>query len=175
MKSYGYCTLCGFHPSALWFLPWFWAKCQSFNMCKDPCVYSYLYSDISECTRCSLECKCIWKEVWKCRATVWGQGLNWWLRTWRRGVAGLGSAGTLFDKKGWTQGGAMLGSYKGQPLKGDCLLGLGCFLGRSAALLESPFTSCVGCVLLSGYNYWPTCEYLTWYCQEPVRSNFASS
>ena len=40
-----------------------------------------------------------------------------------RGVAGLGSTGKVFapvlpsDQKGWTQGGANLGSYKSQPLR----------------------------------------------------------
>jgi len=40
------------------------------------------------------------------------------------------------DQKGWTQGGATLGSYKGQPLEGGDLLDLDCFLRRSTAVRE---------------------------------------
>ncbi|XP_040523038.1 ADP-ribose glycohydrolase MACROD2 isoform X5 [Gallus gallus] len=42
------------------------------------------------------------------------------------------------DQEGWTQSGGPLGSYKSQPLKGEELLDLGCFLRRSAAQLREP-------------------------------------
>ena len=107
-----------------------------------------------------------------------GQGLNWWLHTWWRAVAAQGAQTNCLhlcspgDQEGWTQSGGPLGSYKSQPLKGEELLDLGCFLRRSAAQLREPlhlqgeFHSF--CVWLY------TCGYFACYCQEPVRSSFAS-
>ena len=54
--------------------------------------------------------------------------------------------------------GATLGSYKGQPQKGEQLLDLGCFLRRGIAQPESPFISQVSSAVLSVYDYWPTSE-----------------
>ena len=68
------------------------------------------------------------------------------------------------DQKVWTQIGATLGSYKGQPLEGEYLWDLCCFLRSRVSLTP-----------LSVYDYWPVYEYFSWYCQECVRSNFASS
>jgi len=39
---------------------------------------------------------------------------------------------------------------------------------------DIPFTGWVSSTLLPLFDHWPTCEYFAWYCQEPVRINFAS-
>ena len=66
-----------------------------------------------------------------------------WCREHRRLCAPV----SPHEQQGWTQSGAHLGSYKGQPLVGGLPLDLGCFLRRSAALLENPFTSWVSLIL----------------------------
>lgn len=74
----------------------------------------------------------------KKKPTVWellGHSLNWWLNTWWKVVDAQANCLHLSfqrNQKGWTQDGATLGSYKGQPQKGGYLLDLGCFLRRSA-------------------------------------------
>src|SRR5699024_11120708 len=73
-------------------------------------------------------------------------------------------------QKGWTQWRATLGSYKGQPWKGELHLDLGCFLDRSVVLLEIPSTIWVSLTLLFVYDYWSTCEYFVWYYLKPVSS-----
>lgn len=55
---------------------------------------------------------------YECIGELLGQSLNWWLRTWWRNVAGLGSTGKLFapvfPMKGGPRVGTTLGSYNGQ-------------------------------------------------------------
>lgn len=94
--------------------------------------------------------------------SVGGNGLNW-SRNHRQIVCTFASHVT---RRGGLIDGATLGSYMGQPLKGELLLDLG-------LLPDLLFTSWMTSTLLSVHEYWTTCIYFAWYCWEPVTSNFA--
>lgn len=115
-------------------------------------------------------------------STLFRGAVRWWLKlVIEHLVKGWGwprenrqMACTCGDQKEWALAWVSQGSYKGWPLKGEYLLGLGCLLRVSAAWLEKPSHQFGEFRSDFVYDYCLTCERFALCCRVLLRSNFAS-